>query len=115
MQSPHHDRFINEYEHPMSPNGISKYFGGMQDTGISNVMEQSHEDSEFERKPSTEMLSINMKATDMFDSHKRLNDSKLSASVPQEFKRSIQGPFIPEEQNEETDSQYTTITKAVKD
>jgi hypothetical protein len=49
----------------------------MQETGISNVIEQSHEDSEFDRKGSMEMLSINMKSTNMFDS-KRVNDSKLS-------------------------------------
>jgi hypothetical protein len=84
----------------------------MQETGISNVMEQSHEESDFDRRGSQEnMLSIKMKSTDMFDS-KRVNDSKLS--VPADFKKSNMGNFIPEEQHEsDSDDKITTITGIV--
>ena len=82
----------------------------MQETGISNVIEQSHEDSEFERKGSMDMLSIHMKSTNMFDS-KRVNDSKLS--VNQEFKKT--GMLIAEEPRESSDDEdkITTMTGIV--
>ena len=74
-------------------------------------MEQSHEDSEFERKGSQDMLSLKMKST--YDMYGMNNDSKMS--VPAEFKKSIQGQFIPEDPHEsDSDDKITTITAHVE-